>query len=118
MAQYGIDSLESFSATDDQDRKYFFEYLRKQEKAVVLTNGGDFEDNRHIPPRGQKTSGGDIRYAELDIPQALAVFRPNLSVVEASIQPEQEMANWANKKRAIATSEDPPFAPYVIPKLT
>ena len=74
--------------------------------------------NRHIPPHDRKTSEKNIRFAELDIPQALATFRPNLSAISASIHPDQEMVNWVNKQRAIASSKDPPFVPYLIPNLT
>ena len=38
--------------------------------------------------------------------------------MSALLLPDQEMANWANKEVAVAKSKDPPFAPYLVPKLT
>lgn len=74
--------------------------------------------NRHLPPRDQKTSEKNIRYAELDIPQALAKYRPQLSSLSAASHPEQGQVNWVNRQRAIASSKDPPYVPYLIPNLT
>ena len=64
-----------------------------------------------------KTSEKNIRFTELDIPQDLATFRPNLSTLSASFRPEQEMENWANRQRAISPIKDQPFVPYLIPNL-
>ena len=34
------------------------------------------------------------------------------------IHTEQEMVNWVNRQRAIAPSKDPPYVPYLAPKLS
>ena len=118
LVRYGIPSLESFRTTDDQARKYLFEDFRKAEKLSFAEIALVLKLNRHIPPHDQKTSEKNIRYTELDIPRALTSFRPNLSCISAAFQPEQEMVNWINKQRAIAASKDPPYVPYLAPKLT
>ena len=69
-------------------------------------------------PRDQDKSEKNIRPAVLDIHRALSAFKPGLSALPAAIRPEQGMAKWINKQRAIASSEDPPCVPYLTPKLS
>ena len=118
LVRYGINTLEAFRTTDGQARKYFFEDLRKKDKLSFLEMGLILKLNRHIPPHDQKTSDKNIRFTELDIPQALKTFAPSLASISASLQPEKEMANWINKQKAIASAKDPPYIPYLVPKLT
>ena len=66
---------------------------------------------RHIPPRDQKLSAKNIRFAELDIPPAMASYSPLLSNVSAHFLPDQEMANWVQQEIAIASAKDP-FRPF------
>ena len=118
LVRYGIGSIEGFRTTDDADRKYLFEDLRKAEKKSFLDLALILKLNRHIPPHDQKTSEKNIRFTELDIHPDLPSFRQDLSSIAASIHPEQEMVNWINRQRAIASSKDPPFVPYLVPKLS
>lgn len=117
MVRYGIINLESCRATDDRATRYFFGDLRNADKQSLLEMGMLLNLHRHIPPHGQKQQGG-IRYSELDTPRALTALRPNLGDISATIHPEQELANWANEHRQIASAKDRPIVPYMAPKLT
>ena len=59
-----------------------------------------------------------MRYAELDIPEALSAYAPPLSTLSAFFLPGQDQVNWCRKEITIAAAKDPPFQPYLLPKLT
>ena len=117
MVRYGITGLWSFRTTDGQARRYFFEDLRKAENLSFLEMRMALKLSRRIPPHDQKTAEKNIRYTGMDIPQDLTHFTPNISAISASIRPGREMVICVNKQRAIDAPGDPPFAPYLIPKL-
>ena len=50
-----------------------------------------------------------MRFAELDIPKALAKYAPQLSSLSAFFLPDQDQVNWVRKEIAIAASKDPPL---------
>ena len=118
LVRYSVTSLESFRTTDEQARRYLLEDLRKTEKLSYPELAFILKLNRHVPPNDQKTSEKNIRFTELDIPQALLAFRPLLAQISAALHPEQEMVNWIAKQRAIAAAKDPPYVPYLVPQLT
>ena len=117
LVAYGVTSLEAFRTTDEIARKYLFEDLRKNEKLNFLQLAFLFKLARHIPPHDQKVSEKNMRYTELDIPKALEKYSPSLSSLSAYFLPDQEQVNWIRKELAIAASKDPPFVPYLVPKL-
>ena len=114
----GILSLEAFRTTDETARRYLFEDLRKTEKMSFLQLAFLFKLARHIPPHDQKVSEKNMRFTELDIPKALEKYAPPLSALSAFFLPDQDQVNFVRKEIAIAASKDPPYVPYLIPKLT
>ena len=84
LVRYGIPSLEIFRTTDDTASQCLFEDLRKSEKLAFTDLALVLKLNRHIPPRDQKTSEGDIRFTDLDIPRPLSNFKPNLSALSSA----------------------------------
>ena len=59
-----------------------------------------------------------MRYTELDIPKAMEKYAPPLSSLGAFFLPGQDQVNWCRREQAIAASKDPPFKPYLVPKLS
>ena len=117
LVRYGLATLGVFRTTDGISRRYLFGDLRKTEQLNFSQLSFLLKLARHVPPNDQKLSGGNIRFAELDIPRELAAYRPQLSNISSFIPPEHEMANWVQKEIAMASAKDPPYAPYLNPKL-
>ena len=59
---------------------------------------------------GHTFRGAGYTASPVNIPTLL----PDIS---ASTHPEQEIVNWANRKTAIDSAEDPPYLPYFPPKV-
>ena len=117
LVAYGIPTLEAFRTTDEIARRYLVEDLRKTEKLTFPQLSFLFKLARHIPPHDQKVSEKNMRFTELDIPKALESYAPPLSSLSAFFLPDQDQVNWIKKEVAIAASKDPPFVPYLAPKL-
>ena len=118
LVRYGLDSIEAFRTTDEQARRFLFEDLRKSEQLNFPQLGFLLKLPRHVPPHDQKLSGNNIRFAELDIPRDLASYAPLLTNLSGHLLPDQEMVNFAQKECALAEDKDPPFVPYLNPKLS
>ena len=118
LVRNGIPSLEAFRTTDEMARRFLFEDLRKCERLQFSQLAFLFKLARHIPPHDQKVSEKNIRFTELDIPRALADYTPSLAAISSFALPDQDMVNWVNKEIAIANSKDPPYQPYLVPKLS
>ena len=117
LVAYGITTLEAFRTTDEIARRYLMEDLRKNEKLNFLQLAFLFKLARHIPPHDQKVSEKNMRFTELDIPKALEKYAPKLGTLSAYFLPDQDQVNWCRKEIAIAAAKDPPFKPYLVPKL-
>ena len=59
-----------------------------------------------------------IQFTELDIPRALASYAPSLKLLGGLFRPSQEMVNAIRKEIAEASNKDPPFKPFILPKLS
>ena len=114
----GITTVEAFRTTDEIARRYLLEDLRKNDKLNFLQLAFLFKLARHIPPHDQKVSEKNMRYTELDIPKAMEKYAPPLSSLGAFFLPDQEQVNWCRREIAIAASKDPPYKPYLVPKLS
>ena len=117
LIAYGITTLEAFRTTGEIARRYLFEDLRKTEKLTFLQISFLFKLARHIPPHDQKVSEKNMRFAELDIPKVLEKYDPKLCSPTAYFLPGQDQVNWCRKEISIAAAKDPPYQPYLAPKL-
>ena len=84
LAAYGIPTLGAFRTTDEIARQYLFGDLRKAENAYPPQLAFLSKLDRHIPPHDQKVSEKTMRFAELDIPEALASYAPPLDSLSLS----------------------------------
>ena len=115
-------------ATSWQPSKLFARPTNKREGTFLRTSAGRnsliflqisflLKIARRIPPYDQKLSGENIRFDELDIARGLSAYCPQLSDLAALFLPDQDIGNWIQKEIAVAASEDPPYVPYLTPKL-
>ena len=73
--------------------------------------------NQHLPPHSQGSSA-NIKFTELDIPRALSDYSPSLAGIAGFLRPTQAMVNMIRKEIAEAANKDPPFLPFIVPKLS
>ena len=99
-------------------RRFLFDDLGKCDRLQFAHLAFLFKLARHIPPHDQKVREKNIRFAELEIPRALAEYAPSIAAISSFALPDQDMVNWVNKEIAIANSKDPPYQPYLVPTLS
>ena len=73
--------------------------------------------NQHLPPHSQGSSS-NVKFTELDIPRALNDYAPSLTAIGGFLRPTQAMVNMIRKEIAEAANKDPPFLPFIVPKLS
>ena len=117
LVRYGIPTVEAFKQAEKQARSYLSEDLRQREQRNFPELSFLITPSQHLTPHIQGGSA-KVTYAELDIPSALKTYAPSLQFLEACFRPTQSMVNFVRKELEEAPGKDPPFNPFLNPKLS
>ena len=119
----GFTSWKTISKLDDETRKFLREDLRANGcKASELSVANDIfahyetEKDRAKTVSSCETKG--VKFEEIVIPNQMKRWTADLSKLSAFLIPDQEMTNVFSKEFAEASKKDPPFIPFVLPKLS
>ena len=121
FVKFGFSSWKTISKLDDETRKFLRQDLRKDgrtAKELSLINDifAHYENDR----RSVRSSGKEKRetkFEEIVIPQVMKRWNAEFKKLSGYVIPEQDMANVFPKEFAEAAKKDPPYVPFVVPKL-
>ena len=121
FAKFGFSSWKTISKLDDETRKFLRQDLRKdgrtaKELALINDIFPHYENDR----RSVRSSGRDKRetkFEEIVTPQVMKRWSADFKRLSGFVAPEQDMANVFSKEFAEAAKKDPPYIPFVVPKL-
>ena len=119
FVKFGFRSWKAISKLDDETRKFLRQDLRKdgrtaKELALINDIFTHYENDRRSHHSKEKR---DTKFEEIVIPQALKRWNTDLKKIAGFLIPDQEMTNTFSKEFAEAARKDPPFIPFVVPKV-